>query len=430
MSLSSNRPGRIASYLAVLRYRDFRLLCASSVFDALGFMGENVVLGWTVLTITDSPLMVGLGLGLRSAPAFFLGLFAGAITDTVDRRKLMRLLDVGSAMIAVAIAVLLMSERAHLWQIFTLTVFSGVIGTIYESRPNVTIDIAVLCFKAGNAVILRGGKEAFNSNLALASLVRDCIESTGAPRDAVQFVESTDRALVGEMLAMKEHIDLMIPRGGEELVRRVAAEAAMPAITGGIGVCHTYVEGSAKIDMAVEIAYNAKVSRPSVCNALDTLLVDASVAPEFLPRIASEWSKAGVEMHCDRRALSILGRADGLKAVPATDDDWGKEFLSLTAAVKVVDSMDEALEHIEVYTSGHTEVIVTEDYTAAMRFLDEVDAGVVMVNASSRFNDGAQFGLGAEVGISTNKLHARGPMGLIELTSYKWTVLGSGQVRE
>jgi glutamate-5-semialdehyde dehydrogenase len=306
----------------------------------------------------------------------------------------------------------------------------GVIGTIYESRPNVTIDIAVLCLKAGNAVILRGGKEAINSNLALASLVRDCIESAGVPRDAVQLVESTDRALVGEMLAMKDHIDLMIPRGGEGLVRRVAAEAAMPAITGGIGVCHTYVEGSAKIDMAVEIAYNAKVSRPSVCNALDTLLVDSSVAPEFLPRIAAEWSKAGVEIRCDRRALSILGRADGLTAVPAADDDWGREFLSLTAAVKVVDSLDEALDHIEAYTSGHTEAIVTEDYTAATRFLDEVDAGVVMVNASSRFNDGAEFGLGAEVGISTNKLHARGPMGLIELTSYKWTVLGSGQIRE
>jgi glutamate-5-semialdehyde dehydrogenase len=306
----------------------------------------------------------------------------------------------------------------------------GVIGTIYESRPNVTIDIAVLCVKSGNAVILRGGKEAINSNLALASLVRDCIESAGVPRDAVQFVDSTDRALVGEMLAMKDHIDLMIPRGGEGLVRRVAAESAMPAITGGIGVCHTYVEGSAKIDMAVEIAYNAKVSRPSVCNALDTLLVDSSIAPEFLPRIAAEWSKASVEMRCDRRALSILGKADGLRAVPAADGDWGREFLSLTAAVKVVDSLDEALDHIEAYTSGHTEAIVTEDYTAATRFLDEVDAGVVMVNASSRFNDGAEFGLGAEVGISTNKLHARGPMGLIELTSYKWTVLGSGQVRE
>ena len=305
----------------------------------------------------------------------------------------------------------------------------GVIGAIYESRPNVTVDIAVLCLKSGNAVILRGGKEAFGSNSVLSSLVRDCVESAGAPRDAVQFVESTDRAMVGRMLAMKEHIDLVIPRGGADLVRRVAVEATMPAITGGIGVCHVYVERSADVDMAVSIALNAKVSRPYVCNALDTLLVDSNIAPALLPKIAAEWSKAGVEMRCDRRALSVLGRMDGRKALPATEDDWGKEFLSLTAAIRVVDSMDQALEHIETYTSGHTEVIVTESYTAATRFVDEVDAGVVLVNASTRFNDGGQLGLGAEVGISTSKMHARGPMGLVELTSYKWTVLGSGQVR-
>ena len=306
----------------------------------------------------------------------------------------------------------------------------GVIGAIYESRPNVTIDIAALCLKSGNAVVLRGGREAFNSNSLLASLVRDSIETVGAPRDAVQFVESTDRALVGQMLAMKDYIDLIIPRGGAELVRRVAAEASMPAITGGVGVCHVYVEGSADVDMAVSIAHNAKVSRPYVCNALDTLLVDSKIAPRFLPEIASRWQETGVEMRCDRRALSILGRVDGRAAVPATDDDWGAEFLSLTAAIRVVDSMEEALEHIETYSSGHTEAIVSEDYGAAMRFLDEVDAGVVLVNASTRFNDGAQLGMGAEVGISTSKMHARGPMGLKELTSYKWTVLGSGQVRE
>ena len=306
----------------------------------------------------------------------------------------------------------------------------GVIGAIYESRPDVTVDIAALCIKSGNAVVLRGGKEAIHSNSVLAALIRDHIDSAGVPREAVQFVESTDRALVGEMLSMKEHIDLIIPRGGAELVRRVASEASMPAITGGIGVCHTYVDRSADVDMAVAIAYNAKVSRPYVCNALDTLLVHSSIAPTFLPQIASRLSTAGVEMRCDRRALSILGQDNDYKAVPATEEDWGKEFLALKAAVKTVDSLDEALEHIETYTSGHTEAIVTEDYSAAMRFLDEVDSGVVMVNASTRFNDGAQFGLGAEVGISTNKMHARGPMGLRELTSYKWTVLGSGQVRD
>ncbi len=307
----------------------------------------------------------------------------------------------------------------------------GVIGTIYESRPDVTIDIAALCLKSGNAVILRGGKEAFNSNSVLASLVRDEIEEAGVPRDAVQFVESTDRALVGQMLGMKEHIDLMIPRGGAALVRRVAEEATMPAITGGIGVCHTYVDRSADIDMAVAIANNAKVSRPYVCNALDTLLVDSTIAPAFLPKVAAKLAESEVELRCDARALSILGPASGSAVVvPSTDDDWGMEFLSMTAAVKIVDSLDEALAHIERYTSGHTEAIVTEDYAAASRFQDEVDASVVMVNASTRFNDGGQFGMGAEVGISTDKFHARGPLGLNELTSYKWTVQGSGQIRE
>ena len=305
----------------------------------------------------------------------------------------------------------------------------GVVCAIYESRPNVTVDIAALCVKSGNAIILRGGREAINSNSTLARVIRDALETAGLPRDAVQLIESTDRALVGQLLGMKEHIDLVVPRGGAELVRRVADEATMPAITGGIGVCHTYVDRSADLDMAVSIASNAKLSRPYVCNALDTLLVHSAVAPRLLPRIAAEWTDAGVEIRCDRRALTILGGLAGPAVVPASDDDWGTEFLSLTAAVKVVDSIDEALDHVDAHTSGHTEAIVTESYAAANRFLDEVDAGVVMVNASTRFNDGGEFGLGAEVGISTNKLHARGPIGLNELTSYKWTVTGRGQVR-
>ena len=306
----------------------------------------------------------------------------------------------------------------------------GVIGAIYESRPNVTVDIAVLCLKSGNAVILRGGKEAVHSNTALSEIVRDGISEAGIPQEAVQFVESTDRALVGRMLEMKGQIDLIIPRGGAELIRRVAADAKMPAITGGIGVCHTYVDQSADIEMAVSIAYDAKVSRPYVCNALDTLIVHAAVAPTFLRRLAEEWTRAGVEMRCDHRALTILGPVGGVRCSPAADEDWGMEFLALTAAVKVVDSLDEALAHIETYGSGHSEAIVTDDYSAAMRFLDEVDSSVVLVNASTRFNDGGELGLGAEVAISTNKLHARGPMGLKELTSYKWTVLGKGQVRQ
>ena len=304
----------------------------------------------------------------------------------------------------------------------------GVIGVIYESRPNVTIDISALCLKSGNAVILRGGKEAVHSNTALAELVRDSVATAGIPVEAVQFIGSTDRALVGQMLGMKEYIDLIIPRGGADLVRRVASEASMPAITGGIGVCHLYVDRAASIDMATAIAHNAKVSRPYVCNALDTLLVHSAMVPSYLPRLARELAADGVELRCDRRALSMLGQMDGRRAVPATDDDWGKEFLSLTIAVKVVDSLGEALDHIDTFGSGHTDAIVTEDYSAAMRFLDEVDSSVVLVNASTRFNDGARLGLGSEVAISTNKLHARGPMGLEELTSYKWTVLGSGQV--
>ncbi|TET16738.1 MAG: glutamate-5-semialdehyde dehydrogenase [Dehalococcoidia bacterium] len=305
----------------------------------------------------------------------------------------------------------------------------GVIGAIYESRPNVTVDISILCLKSGNAVILRGGKEAIHSNSALAKVIQNASYQAGVPQGAVQFIESTDRALVGQMLKMRDTIDLIVPRGGAELINYVAQNAAMSVVTGGIGVCHTYVDSSADLDKAVAIAYNAKVQRPTVCNALDTLLVHANVAQSYLPRIATEWGGAGVEMHCDQRALEIIQTLPSLKVVSANDEVWGKEFLALVAAIKVVGSLDEALEHIEYYGSGHSEAIVTEDYAAAMRFLNEVDAACVYVNASTRFTDGGQFGLGAEVGISTQKLHARGPMGLKELTTYKWIVLGNGQVR-
>ena len=306
----------------------------------------------------------------------------------------------------------------------------GVIGAIYESRPNVTIDISSLCLKSGNAIILRGGSDAINSNTALAALVKDAIADAGIPEDAVQVMETTDRAVVGQMLKAKGIIDLLIPRGSQALINRVASEATIPAITGGVGVCHTYVDRQADLEMALEIVNNAKVSRPSVCNALDTVIVHSASASAFLPALAKRWEDAGVEMRCDTRALSLLGASAGPKAVHVTEEDWRTEHLSLTAGVRVVDSLDEALEHIDKYGSGHSEAIVTEDYRAAMRFLDEVDAGAVFVNASTRFNDGGQFGLGAEVAISTDKMHARGPMGLRELTSYKWTVLGSGHIRE
>ena len=305
----------------------------------------------------------------------------------------------------------------------------GVIGTMYESRPNVTVDISALCLKSGNAVILRGGKEAFNSNLALVKLVQQAISRAGVPEGAVQFVENTDRALVGEMLKLNQYIDLMIPRGGAPFVKYVIENAAMPVVAGGIGVCHTFVDSSADMEKAVAIVYNAKVQKPSVCNALDTILVHQVVAEEYLPEVAKELAKAGVELHCDKGAMKILKPESGLKLKAAVKEDWGKEFLSLTAAIKVVDSLDDALAHIAKYGSGHSEAIITEDYSSGMRFLNEVDAACVYINASTRFTDGSQFGLGAEVGISTQKFHARGPLGLKELTSYKWIIFGSGQVR-
>jgi glutamate-5-semialdehyde dehydrogenase len=305
----------------------------------------------------------------------------------------------------------------------------GVIAAIYESRPNVTVDISALCLKSGNAVILRGGRETINSNIAIVSVIQDACRKAGMPEGCVQFIDNTDRSLVDHLLKMRDVVDLMIPRGGAGLIKFVRENAAMPVVAGGIGVCHTYVDKSADIDNAVAIVYNAKVQRPTVCNALDTVLVHTDIAASYLPRMATELNKAGVELHCDERSLVILQTDKSLKLVPAVDEDWGREFLALIAAVKVVDSLNAALEHIEKYTSGHSEAILTGDNAAAIRFLNEVDAACVYVNASTRFTDGSQFGLGAEVGISTQKMHARGPLGLKELTSYKWIIYGSGQVR-
>ncbi len=305
----------------------------------------------------------------------------------------------------------------------------GVIAAVYESRPNVTIDISVLCLKSGNAIILRGGHEAIRSNAALARLVQTAVSDAGLPSDAVQMIESSDRDIVLQMLRYHGAIDLLIPRGGAGLIQFVRDNALIPVVTGGIGVCHTYVDSPANLDDAVAIAFNAKVQRPTVCNALDTLLVHAQAAQDLLPRLAERWGKAGVEIRADRRALALFGPEPAASVQAASEDDWGTEFLSLTASVKVVDSLEEALEHIEQYGSGHSEAIITDDYNHALRFLDEVDAACVYVNASTRFTDGSALGLGAEVAISTNKLHARGPMGLRELTSYKWTIMGDGHVR-
>jgi glutamate-5-semialdehyde dehydrogenase len=305
----------------------------------------------------------------------------------------------------------------------------GVIGAIYESRPNVTVDISVLCLKSGNSVILRGGKETIRSNSALIKVVRDAAYRAGVPEGAVQFIDNTDHSLVSYMLKMNRFIDLIVPRGGSGLIKFVAETATMPVVTGGIGVCHTYIDKLADIQQAVDIVVNAKVQRPTVCNALDTILVHKDLAKTYLPRVAGELNKSAVELHCDALSLEILKPDTSLKLKSAVEEDWGREFLALVAAVKVVDSLDDALAHIEKYGSGHSEAIVTEDYSAGMRFLNEVDAACVYLNASTRFTDGGQFGLGAEVGISTQRLHARGPLGLKEMTTYKWVIFGNGQVR-
>lgn len=309
----------------------------------------------------------------------------------------------------------------------------GVIGIIYESRPNVTIDIASLCLKAGNALVLRGGKEAINSNTALAGVVRDALAAEGLPADALQFIASTDRAIVTEMLGARGLLDLLIPRGGEALINRVREESRVPAITGGIGVCHTYVDRAADVEKAVEIVFNAKTQRPSVCNALDTVLVHSDAAAAVLPPLARRLAGGGVEMRCDSRSLAVIEPAlagdDGrAKLKAAAPGDFGQEFLALVASIKVVDSLDDALAHIVEFGSGHSEAIVTEDATARERFLSEVDAAAVFANASTRFHDGGQFGLGAEIAISTDRLHARGPLGLREITSYKWVVRGDGHI--
>ncbi len=302
----------------------------------------------------------------------------------------------------------------------------GVVGIIYEARPNVTVDAAALCLKASNACILRGGKEAFRSNKAVITILRDALESAGLPRDCVALVEDVSRESAVEMMDLTEYLDVLIPRGGAGLIRSVAAKAHVPVIRTGEGVCHVYVHGEADLDMAVRILYNAKCSRPSVCNAAECVLVDRVVAERFLPMAWEVLKTKSVVLHADPEALDILGE----RAVPATVQDWDSEYGDYQLAVKVVADLEEAMAFIAAHGTGHSEAIVTESYTAAQRFLDGVDAAAVYVNASTRFTDGFEFGLGAEIGISTQKLHARGPMGLEELTSTKYVIYGAGQIRE
>lgn len=301
----------------------------------------------------------------------------------------------------------------------------GVIAIIYESRPNVTADCAGLCIKSGNAVILKGGKESINSNLAIYRLLREALKKAGLPKQAVAMMESTDRKAVSYLLKMNNYIDLVIPRGGEGLIRMVAENSTIPVIKHYKGVCHVYVDCEADIRKAVKITVNAKVQRPGVCNAMETLLIDKKIAKDFLPKIAKRLQEEGVEIRGCAATRKIL---KGIK--PAKESDWYEEFLDLILSVKVVDGASGAIAHIEKYGSSHSDAIVTDNFRTALRFLKEVDSSCVYSNASTRFTDGYQFGFGAEIGISTDKLHARGPMALEELTSYKYIVFGDGQIRK
>ncbi|MBI2784327.1 MAG: glutamate-5-semialdehyde dehydrogenase [Gammaproteobacteria bacterium] len=309
-------------------------------------------------------------------------------------------------------------------QVGRMRVPLGVIGIIYESRPNVTVDAASLCLKAGNACILRGGSESIHSNGAIAACIRDGLAATGLPAAAVQVVATTDRAAVGELIAMPEYVDVIVPRGGKSLIERISAEARVPVIKHLDGVCHVYIDDRADLDKAFAIAVNAKTHRYGVCNAMETLLVAEPVAAAILPRLAIAYREHGVELRGCERVRAILSECR-----PATEADWYAEYLAPVLAVRVVAGIDAAIEHIATYGSQHTDAIVTEDYSRARRFVREVDSSSVMVNASTRFADGFEYGLGAEIGISTDKLHARGPVGLEGLTSQKFVVLGDGHVR-
>jgi glutamate-5-semialdehyde dehydrogenase len=356
----------------------------------------------------------------------------GLNSSAIDRLTLnpKRLASVRQALIEIAHLpdpigeVVRSSRRPNGLDVTQVRVPLGVVFMIYESRPNVTVDAAAICIKSGNAAILRGGKEAIHTNRALYRVLADALEPAGLPADAVQLVSTTDRAAVGHLLKLPDLIDLAIPRGGEGLIRRVASEAEMPVLKHYTGNCHVYVDASADHEAAVRIVVNSKAQRPGVCNAAETLLVHRAIAPTFLPRAAEALRQAGVELRGDAASLAIVPTM-----TPARPDDWDTEYLDLILTVGVVDSIDAAITHITRHGSGHTEAILTRDLAAARTFVARVDSSAVMVNANARFNDGGELGLGAEIGISTDKFHARGPCGLRELTSTKWVVYGDGQVR-
>jgi glutamate-5-semialdehyde dehydrogenase len=313
-------------------------------------------------------------------------------------------------------------------QVGQMRVPLGVIGIIYEARPNVTVDAAGLCIKSGNATILRGGSEAIHCNQALAKLVKEGLAGAGLPDDAVQIVETTDRAAVGELITMPQYVDVIVPRGGKGLIERLIKESKVPMIKHLDGICHVYIDDKADVEKALKVAFNAKCHRYGTCNTMETLLVARAIAPQILPSLAKLYGSEAVELRGDDEARKLLAGYPQLAA--ATEEDWHTEYLAAILAVKIVAGMDEAIDHINTYSSQHTDAIVTEDYTRAMRFLREVDSASVMVNASTRFADGFEYGLGAEIGISNDKLHARGPVGLEGLTSLKYVVFGHGEIRQ
>ena len=314
-------------------------------------------------------------------------------------------------------------------QVGQMRVPLGVIGIIYESRPNVTVDAAGLCIKSGNATILRGGSEAIHCNRALAKLVKQGLAGAGLPEDGVQVVDTTDRAAVGALITMPQYVDVIVPRGGKGLIARLMEEATVPMIKHLDGICHVYIDAKADLKKALDIAFNAKCHRYGTCNTMETLLVARAIAPTVLPELARLYAAKQVELRADPEAMAILAAAAYPHLVAAGEEDWSTEYLAAILSVKIVDGIDEAMEHINAYSSRHTESIVTEDHTDAMRFLREVDSASVMINASTRFADGFEYGLGAEIGISNDKLHARGPVGLEGLTSLKYVVFGHGEIR-
>lgn len=322
-----------------------------------------------------------------------------------------------------------LSQQPSGIQVGRMRVPLGVIGIIYESRPNVTIDAAALCIKSGNATILRGGSEALHSNQALAACMREALVAAGLPADAVQAIEHRDRALVGTLIQSPQWVDVIVPRGGKSLVERISREAKVPTIKHLDGICHVFVDRDADLAMATRIADNAKTQRYSPCNTMETLLIDLPVAEAFLPMIGAIYSQKAVQMRVDTEAARIL-KAANFDCLPATEEDWSTEYLAAIISIRIVNGIDEAMQHIQRYGSQHTDAIITENHTKAMRFIREVDSASVMVNASTRFADGFEFGLGAEIGISTDKLHARGPVGLEGLTSQKYVVFGRGEIRQ